>query len=738
VPNVSALAHRAVIAPAITAALALALLLGASLDAPAAHAGLGEDCSRIRDRAGSATIQLGIVIVDLASGARCELRSETVFRTASLYKLLVMSEAYEQEAAGTFAFDEELELLPHHYINNLPGTAPAEPVTLTAQRAIELMIQQSDNPTAHALRERLTHGEVAAQANELGMGQTLLGTDFVTSPTDIALFFERLYGGEVVSPEASAAMLTLLGGQAIRNLLPEGLPDGLPIAHKTGLLESYLHDAGIVQAPGGDYVIVALSLHDGDLPAAYEAIRGISALVYEGFAAPVADPPLVVAPPAGEAAAASSAAESGTEAAAAATPTEVAADAPAVEASAGTSGAAAPLALAPAAASSSNAGGAGAGASQRAAIDTAGSDSSTPSWQRPSGLVLLAALAALVALVPGIALATGRTPAFITRVRLDAGGGELATGARSLRLFASSADARRGDRKMRLVRGREQQESEAGIAPDGLGVSSLASPRIQRIGAYFVSNEELLREMRVQTENELAPISELLLRQQKTMRQLLGNLEKRLQPLNEYAASEEQNLGALEQRIGGSEASSDFVARGFSGYMTDQRRRVDETRDQIEQQRAPFVGYADDQRNAVESALTRFDKEIDALERNLSEQRKVLMRMLDAMRSETFVQTREYLAEREAALATLATDGEADPAEIVATVNALRAHIQQAAEQSEHVRVVLEAADSADRRMAESVTRTGPQPFLSSDGPDNGAPTAEPDPAVDEASTLGA
>ena len=225
---------------------------------------------------------------------------------------------------------------------------------------------------------------------------------------------------------------------------------------------------------------------------------------------------------------------------------------------------------------------------------------------------------------------------------------------------------------MRFVRGREHEQGETEVASAGLGVSSLASARLQRIGAYFVSDEELLREMREQTEHELSPVAELLLRQQQTMRQLLGNLEERLRPLKEYAASEERNLGALEERIGGSEASSNFVSRAFSGYIVDQRRRVDETRDQIEEQRAAFVGYAEeqraafvgyaeDQRDAVESARARFDSEIEALERNLSEQRKVLMRTLDAMRSDTFVQAREYLAEREATLPALATDREADP-----------------------------------------------------------------------------
>jgi hypothetical protein len=44
---------------------------------------------------------------------------------------------------------------------------------------------------------------------------------------------------------------------------------------------------------------------------------------------------------------------------------------------------------------------------------------------------------------------------------------------------------------MRFVKGREQQQGETEVAAGGLGVSSLASlasARLQRIGAYFVSN----------------------------------------------------------------------------------------------------------------------------------------------------------------------------------------------------------------------------------------------------------
>jgi hypothetical protein len=291
---------------------------------------------------------------------------------------------------------------------------------------------------------------------------------------------------------------------------------------------------------------------------------------------------------------------------------------------------------------------------------------------------------------------------------------------------------------MRFAKQRGQDGSETETSPGGRSASTAASARLQLIDAFFVSNEGLLHEMRERTEQELSPIGELLLRQHQTMLRLLANLDEQLGPLQEYATNEEENLGALEARIDGGEGNSDFLSRAFSSYLSDQRRRLDETRHQIEEQRAPFLAYADDQRDAVESALARFDSDIDALEHNLAEQRQLLMRMLDAMGSDTFAQTREYLAEREATLSRLAIEGAVNPAEIVAAVSALRASMQPAAGRSNHVRAVLESTDEADRRMAESVTQHQPEPLFGGYDSADGWPTAEPQRGADEASAQSA
>ena len=51
--------------------------------------------------------------------------------------------------------------------------------------------------------------------------------------------------------------MELLLGQQVNDRIPWFLPDEVPIAHKTGGLDRFAHDAGIVFAPGGPYLIGA-------------------------------------------------------------------------------------------------------------------------------------------------------------------------------------------------------------------------------------------------------------------------------------------------------------------------------------------------------------------------------------------------------------------------------------------------------------------------------------------------
>jgi len=103
-----------------------------------------------------------------------------------------------------------------------------------------------------------------------------------TSPRDVLRFFELLYRRQLVSAEASDAMLSLLLDQQVNDRIPAGLPNSLQIAHKTGELTDVWNDAGIVFTESNAYVLVVLSM-DVHADEALTAIADIAKLVHSYF-----------------------------------------------------------------------------------------------------------------------------------------------------------------------------------------------------------------------------------------------------------------------------------------------------------------------------------------------------------------------------------------------------------------------------------------------------------------------
>jgi beta-lactamase class A len=644
--------------------LATVVALATTASPMAAHAAsLDELCTRVSQEAGAAPVKMAVVVIDLASGQRCDVNGQQTFDSASLYKLVVLADAYEQQAAGTFSFTEPLTIEPRHSVDNPPEFQLTDPIQTTTGAATRAMIQMSDNPSAAALRERLGFDAVAAEPAHLGMTHTELGANFVTTADDIAHFFDRLYHGAIVDPQSSNQMLQILLSQQENDLIPAALPAGVVVAHKTGELDTVLHDAGIVYAPAGDYVLVTMTQFDGNYPAAIDAIHAVSKLVYDAYRGSTPPTTTTTKSVSNAAAGASSRAAQSAPVAAAAQPRP------------------APLVI---------------------------TESSEPLWRRLDtsgfGILALAALVLAPAMMFGVRLLAARRG----RPSAEADAGS--------RLWPAERDhgmrfGNRRDDEMEAMDTRRQQVPPAaagmqtGIADEA---PLLPSRRLQRVADLFRSHTELLEGMRVQFQDELQPLNELLARQNSTMQQMLFNLEERLRPLNDYADSEETNLESLERRM--REAGSDFVARSFSEYVQQQRKRIAETRQQIEQQRTPFMQYGEDQRDAIEVALARFDDDVEALELNLVEQRKIMIRMLDSMRSDSFGAVKEFLQNREEVMAEMATSGMTDPGEIGRSVQALRQSIEALARESAHIQSVLQTTDEADKRLTRSAP-AGPRPL---------------------------
>ncbi len=259
--------------------LALALLGGAST----AHAGPADDvCAPMQEYAEASSARIGFVVLDLTDGSRCSYRSDEVFRTASLYKLIVLAEAHEQVRQGTFSFDESITVRQFR-----PATedraAGVDIFAVSAREGARRMIQVSDNATAEALAARLDWEAVGAAPARLGMPRTIIGGAYTTTAGDIAHFFAELHAGTLVGTEEDATMLEVLRGQLIRDRIPWYLPDDVEIAHKTGRLYTSANDAGIVYAPAGPFVLVLLTESEETWDPGYIAIRDLALIAYEGY-----------------------------------------------------------------------------------------------------------------------------------------------------------------------------------------------------------------------------------------------------------------------------------------------------------------------------------------------------------------------------------------------------------------------------------------------------------------------
>ena len=231
---------------------------------------------------------------DLESGEVCGYHDADVMQSASVVKLFIMGAVYRYmcypaEGEEPVPFGEEYEGQLRETLNN--------------------MITVSDNDAANLLIDRLGGGDFKKGAEligefckENGYVGTSIGRRFLesnptgdnyTSAADTRKFLSDIYHGKLVNEEASAKMLEIVKGQALKNKIPAGLPEGFTSGNKTGEMpEGYglgciENDVAIIFPPEGEgegYILTVLS-NDlaGRNDEAIAAIQQISSLTAQWY-----------------------------------------------------------------------------------------------------------------------------------------------------------------------------------------------------------------------------------------------------------------------------------------------------------------------------------------------------------------------------------------------------------------------------------------------------------------------
>lgn len=232
----------------------------------------------------------GVDIKNFKTGESYALNDHHIFWSASLYKLWVLGAAYEQIEEQTLHEDtvmsQQIAVLNQKF--NIPeedAERTEGEITLSVKDAIENMVTVSDNYAALLLVGKLRLSNIKAflqrnSLNEISVGS--LNNEPQATPYSISQLLEKLYNGDLGNEESTGKMLSVLKRQQLNYALPKYLSPETSIAHKTGALYSFSHDAGIVYTPNGDYIIVVMT-DTKDPQVADELIAQISKNVYEYF-----------------------------------------------------------------------------------------------------------------------------------------------------------------------------------------------------------------------------------------------------------------------------------------------------------------------------------------------------------------------------------------------------------------------------------------------------------------------
>jgi len=275
---------------------------------------------------------LGVSVRHLETGESASLKGDTLFPTASVFKVPVIVEFYRQAEKGLLSLDERITL---READKVPGSGIlkelSEGLEVSLRDLLSLMMIVSDNTATDLVAARVGFGNVNRTLKGMGLARTsitrycrdilfdLVGLsglpagemtlsrfeeaqeagrggptwslgvqdNDVTTPDEMNRLLELITRDEAASRESCDA---ILGIMAKCQTGPARMPKYLPmravrLERKTGSLPGVRNDVGVVtiKETGERYALSCFTMGAEDVYAAEEAIAQVSLNVYQYF-----------------------------------------------------------------------------------------------------------------------------------------------------------------------------------------------------------------------------------------------------------------------------------------------------------------------------------------------------------------------------------------------------------------------------------------------------------------------
>lgn len=237
------------------------------------------------------------------------LHCDDLINAASTIKLFVLDAAYDAFAKGTLHPEETITV--HNHFHSLVGTGTfalqqtedsydplyaQEGRPVPVSELLRVMIQYSSNLATNLMIEKLGVLPIRSVVKTQDLKGIVFGRmieDFdandrgirnLVSARGLGVFLQKLDNGQIVGRAQSRSMVQIMLGQKFNDIIPPGLPEGTPVAHKTGWVHGVRNDAAIVTLPDGrHYILVVLTSDLPDEQAGIRVLNDLSRQVYQSF-----------------------------------------------------------------------------------------------------------------------------------------------------------------------------------------------------------------------------------------------------------------------------------------------------------------------------------------------------------------------------------------------------------------------------------------------------------------------
>ena len=255
--------------------------------------------------------RIGVAAIDLATGEEISILGDQRFPMASTSKIAIAATYLEMVDQGRASLTSEYPLMVP--IRSQKFSSVAAPVRrgehMPAYELIDLMITRSSNPATDAMIAAVGGVErVNDWARRAGLRDFNLTRDIATlvrddgeydpavhidirdsaTPADMVALLSGLYQGRWLSASSREVIIDSMERcRTGTRRIPALMPENVTVAHKTGSLNNTSSDIGILTAPDGRSIAVAIYVTGQGTRRNREArIATIARAIYDGYTQP--------------------------------------------------------------------------------------------------------------------------------------------------------------------------------------------------------------------------------------------------------------------------------------------------------------------------------------------------------------------------------------------------------------------------------------------------------------------